>query len=122
MTFFFCIYKKTNYSKFLKKQNYNILHWYYINLIQSSRYFEISKQFDFLKKLILNEGQNNSLLLLKKINLRNNEDFVNLIPTKNNQIENSVISYFRNTIKPENASKTDYMIFDNLSMKIKKKI
>ncbi len=122
MRFFFCCYKKSNYSNYLKKQSYNILDWYYINLIQSSKYFEISKQFDFLKKLILNEGQNNSLFLLKKINLRKNEDIVNIINTKNNEIENSVISYFRNIISPENASKTDYMIFDNLSMKIKNKI
>ena len=122
MKFFFCCYKKSNFSKFLKKQSYNILDWYYINLIQSSRYFEISKQFDFVKKLILNKGQNNSLLLLKKINLRKNEDIINFIPTNNNEIENSVISYFRNVIRPENASKIDYVIFDNLSMKIKNKI
>ena len=99
-----------------------ILHWYYINLIQTNRYLEMSKQFDFIKKLILNDNQNNSLLLLKKINLRNSDERIRLIPTKTNELENSVVSYFRNAIKPETFSKTDYLIFENLSEKIKKKI
>ena len=59
-----------------------ILHWYYINLIQTNRYLEISKQFDFIKKLILNDNQNNSLLLLKKINLRNSDERIRYIINK----------------------------------------
>ena len=99
-----------------------ILHWYYINLIQTNKYLEMSKQFDFIKKLILNDNQNNSLLLLKKINLRNSDERIRLIPSKDNELENSVVSYFRNAIKPEALTKTDYLIFENLSEKIKKKI
>ncbi len=80
----------------------------------------MSKQFDFIKKLILNDNRNN--ILLKKINLRNSDERIKLIPTKTNELENSVVSYFRNAIKPETLSKTDYLIFENLSEKIKKKI
>ncbi len=107
----------------MKKRNYNILYLYYINLIQSKRYFEIIKQFDFVKKIILNEEQNNSLLFLKKINLRNNDDKINLVSTKNNDdIEKSVVSYFRNIIRNEGVSKNDYLIFQNLNEEIKDKI
>ena len=95
---------------------------YYITLIQSNRYLGIIKQFEFIKKILLNEGQNNSLLLLKKLNLRNKEDRVNIITNKNKKIENSVISYFRNIIGNGSVSKTDYLIFKNLSNKIKNKI
>lgn len=95
---------------------------YYITLIQSNRYLGIIKQFEFIKKILLNEGQNNSLLLLKKLNLRNKEDRVNIITNKNKKIENSVISYFRNIIENGSVSKTDYLIFKNLSNKIKNKI
>ena len=123
MSFFFCCYsRKINYSNFVKKQSYKILDLYYINLIQSSRYLEIIKQFDFIKKIILNEEQNNSLLLLKKMNLKNKEDRVNILLTKNNKIENSVLSYFRKIIEDENVSKNDYLIFKNLSDEIKNKI
>ena len=123
MSFFFCCYsRKINYSNFVKKRSYKILDLYYINLIQSSRYLEIIKQFDFIKKIILNEEQNNSLLLLKKMNLKNKEDRVNILLTKNNKIENSVLSYFRKIIEDENVSKNDYLIFKNLSDEIKNKI
>ena len=123
MIFCFCFYsRKTNYANFVKKRSYQILDFYYINLIQSSRYLEMIKQFDFIKKVILNEEQINSLLFLKKINLKNKEDRVNLILTKNNKMENSVISYYRNVIVNENVSKTDYFIFKNLSDEIKNKI
>ena len=106
----------------MKIRSYNILDLYYINLIQLNRYLSIVKQFDFIKKIILNEVQNNSLLFLKKINLKNKEDRLNIILNKNTQIENSVISYFRNIIENECISKTDYLIFNNLSDETKNKI
>ena len=62
------------------------------------------------------------MLLLKKLNLRNKEDRVNIIINKNKKIENSFISYFRNIIENGSVSKTDYLIFKNLSNKIKNKI
>jgi hypothetical protein len=120
--FFYCYSRKNNPSKFFRKLSYNILDLYYITLIQSNRYLGIIKQFEFIKKILLNEGQNNSLLLLKKLNLRNKEDRVSIIINKNKKIENSVISYFRNIIGNGSVSKTDYLIFKNLSNEIKNKI
>ena len=120
MNLFFCCNKR--FSKFFKKENSSLLHWYYIYLIQSSRYIEMIKQFDFIKKLLLNEGQMNSLLVLKKINLKIEEEKENLITIKNNDVENSVVNYFKNIIKSDRITKTDSFIFENLSEKIKKKI
>ena len=120
MNLFFCCNKR--FSKFFKKENSSLLHWYYIYLIQSSRYIEMMKQFDFIKKLLLNEGQMNSLLVLKKINLKIEEEKENLITIKNNDVENSVVNYFKNIIKSDRITKTDSFIFENLSEKIKKKI
>ena len=56
------------------------------------------------------------------MNLKNKEDRVNILLTKNNKIENSVLSYFRKIIEDENVSKNDYLIFKNLSDEIKNKI
>ena len=120
MNLFFCCNKR--FSKFFKKENSSLLHWYYIYLIQSSRYIEMMKQFDFIKKLLLNESQMNSLLVLKKINLKIEEEKENLITIKNNDVENSVVNYFKNIIKSDRITKTDSFIFENLSEKIKKKI
>jgi len=123
ITFLLCCFSKNrNYLTLLKIRSYNILDLYFINLIQLNRYLSIVKQFDFIKKIILNEVQNNSLLFLKKINLKNKEDRLNIILNKNTQIENSVISYFRNIIENECISKTDYLIFNNLSDETKNKI
>ena len=80
------------------------------------------KQFDFIKKLLLNEGQMNSLLFLQKINLKNEEEKDNLITIKNNDVENSVVNYFKNIIRTDHITKTDSFIFDNLSEKVKNKI
>ena len=80
------------------------------------------KQFEFIKKLLLNYGQINSLFFLKKINLKNEDEKENLIAIKNNNVENAVINYFKNVIKNVNISKTDSFIFDNLSEKIKIKL
>ncbi len=120
MNLFFCCNKR--FSKYFKKENSSLLHWYYIYLIQSSRYIEMMKQFDFIKKLLLNEGQMNSLLFLKKINLKNEEEKDNLITIKNNDVENSVVNYFKNIIRTDHITKTDSFIFDNLSEKVKNKI
>ena len=80
------------------------------------------KQFEFIKKLLLNYGQINSLFFLKKINLKNEDEKENLITIKNNNVENSVVNYFKNVIRNGNISKTDSFIYENLSEKIKNKI
>ena len=118
----FCCYSNKRFSRIFNTQNSTLLHWYYVYLVQSSRYLEMVKQFEFMKKLLLNEGQINSLLLLKKINLKNEEERDNLITIKNNDVENSVVSYFKNIIKNDNISKTDIFIFENLNKKVKNKI
>ena len=50
------------------------------------------------------------------------EEKENLITIKNNDVENSVVNYFKNIIKSDRITKTDSFIFENLSEKIKKKI
>ena len=117
--FFFC-YNKKLYNKIFKNKNSNIIHWYYIHLMQTDRYLELYKQFEFLKKLLLNEGQICSLEFLKKIDLNNEEEKEILMSIKKNKYENIVISYFRNIIKSGNFSPNDSFIYDNLSDKIKK--
>jgi hypothetical protein len=91
-----------------------------MHLMQTDRYFELIKQFDFLKKILLNEGQINSLEFLKKIDLKNEEEKDNLLFIKKHNIENIVISYFREALKSGNISRSDAYIYDNLSDKIKK--
>ena len=122
MSLFYCCYSKRRLTNYFKTENSSLLHWYYVYLIQSSRYIEMVKQFDFIKKLLLNEGQINSLLLLKKINLKIEEERENLITIKNNDVENTVVNYFKNLIKSEYITKTDTFIFENLSEKVKNKI
>ena len=122
MSLFYCCYSKRRLTNYFKTENSSLLHWYYVYLIQYSRYIEMVKQFDFIKKLLLNEGQINSLLLLKKINLKIEEERENLITIKNNDVENTVVNYFKNLIKSEYITKTDSFIFENLSEKVKNKI
>ena len=117
--FFFC-YNKKLYTKIFKNKDSNIIHWFYIHLMQADRYLEMNKQFDFLKKLLLNEGQICSLEFLKKIDLNNEDEKDLLMSIKENKYEKIVISYFRSIIKSGNFSQTDSFIFDNLSDKIKK--
>ena len=122
MNLIFCCISKKKLSKNFNTKNSNLYHWYYIYLIQSHRYLDMLKQFEFIKKLLLNYGQINSLFFLKKINLKNEDEKENLIAIKNNNVENAVINYFKNVIKNVNISKTDSFIFDNLSEKIKIKL
>ena len=61
----FSPYKKIK-SKFL---NYILFDWYYVHLIKYQKYLNLVKQFEFLKKVILNEGQIKSLSFGKKINM-----------------------------------------------------
>ena len=118
---FSCCYKKNTNSK---NNTLSLLNWYYIYLIQSERYLEIVKEFDFIKKLILNNQQNRSLLFLKKININDENEKENLINIKDNNFENSVISYFNDLLKRANSniSRTDWFIMENLSDNLKKNI
>ena len=120
MYIFFCCYNQKLYHKIFKTKNSHLIHWYYMHLMQTDRYFELIKQFDFLKKILLNEGQINSLEFLKKIDLKNEEEKDNLLFIKKHNIENIVISYFREALKSGNISRSDAFIYDNLSDKIKK--
>jgi hypothetical protein len=120
MYIFFCCYNQKLYHKIFKTKNSHLIHWYYMHLMQTDRYFELIKQFDFLKKILLNEGQINSLEFLKKIDLKNEEEKDNLLFIKKHNIENIVISYFRQALKSGNISRSDAFIYDNLSDKIKK--
>ena len=116
----FCCYSNKRFSRIFNTQNSTLLHWYYVYLVQSSRYLEMVKQFEFMKKLLLNEGQICSLEFLKKIDLNNEDEKDLLMSIKENKYEKIVISYFRSIIKSGNFSQTDSFIFDNLSDKIKK--
>ena len=120
MYIFFCCYNRKLYNKIFKNKNSNIIHWFYIHLMQTERYLDLNKQFDFLKKILLNEGQICSLEFLKKIDLNNEDEKDYLLSIKRNKYENIVISYFRNIIKSGKFSKSDIFIYDNLSDKIKK--
>ena len=122
MNLMFCCFTKKKFAKTFNTKNSNLFHWYYIYLIQLHRYLEMLKQFEFIKKLLLNYGQINSLFFLKKINLKNEDEKENLITIKNNNVENSVVNYFKNVIRNINISKTDSFIYENLSENIKNKI
>ena len=96
---------------------------YYIHLIEVNRYLRILQEIDFIKKLLLNQNQINSLMFLKKINLNSleerktffeNNDFINM--------ENNVISYYKSILNSLNISKIDKMLYENLSDRIKNKI
>ena len=117
--FFFC-YDKKLYNKIFKNKNSNIIHWYYMHLVQTDRYLELIKQFDFIKRILLNEAQVNSLEFLKKIDLKNENERENLLFIKKNNIENIVINYFRDILKSGDVSRSDAFIYDNLNEKIKK--
>jgi hypothetical protein len=116
---FCCAFNKKKFPKYL---NYNLLNHYYIHLIQYQRYLELVKHFEFIKKLLLNEGQTKSLLFIKKIDFNNEEEKESLLNCKNNENENSVVNYFNEQFKNSNFSKIDFFILDNLSENIKKKM
>ena len=97
----------------------DLLHWYYINLIDANRYLRIVKEMDFIKKLILNKEQIKSLVFLRKINFYNYEERNNLFQTTNPQ---SVISYFKNAFNTLSISEHDKIIYENLSDDIKNKV
>ena len=117
--FFFC-YNKKLYDKISRNKNSNIIHWYYLHLVQTDRYLELIKQFEFIKKILLNEAQVNSLEFLKKIDLKNEHERENLLFIKKNNIENIVINYFRDLLKSGDVSRSDAFIYDNLNENIKK--
>ena len=101
----------------------NLLHHYYIKLIQINRYLRIINELEFIKQLLLNENQIQSLMFLKKINLKKHEDRNKLLEFKNNEnIESNVISYYQMVYKSLNISKIDNLILNNLCEKIKNKI
>ena len=114
------------YTCFIKrfyKQYSGLLKWYYFNLLEINSYVRYLKEFDFLKKIILNEYQVNCLLFLKKINLNNMDELKNLNDLKNKiNIENKVISYYNEILKNVHLTKIDTLIYDNLSEKVKSKI
>ena len=91
-----------------------------MHLVQTDRYLELIKQFDFIKRILLNEAQVNSLEFLKKIDLKNENERENLLFIKKNNIENIVINYFRDILKSGDVSRSDAFIYDNLNEKIKK--
>ena len=100
-----------------------LLHHYYIKLIQINRYLKIINELEFIKQILFNENQIQSLMFLKKINLKKNEDRNKLLEFKNNEnIESNVISYYQKVYKSLNISKIDNIIFNNLCDKIKNKI
>ena len=107
----------------IHKQYSGFLKWYYYYLLEINSYVRNIKEFDFLKKIILNEYQINCLMYLKKINLNNMDELKYLNELKNNiNLENKVVSYYNEILKNVNGSKIDNMLYDNLSEKIKCKI
>ena len=113
----------TCFINIFHKQYSGLLKWYYFNLLEINSYVRYLKEFDFLKKIILNEYQVNCLMYLKKINLNNMDELKYLNDLKNNiNLESKVISYYNELLKNVNFTKIDTMIYDNLSEKIKCKI
>ena len=122
MYFLVCCYNKQFYSRYFNKKNASLFHWYYIYLMQFNRYLEIMKQFDFIKKIILNDNQIYSLLFLKKIDLKNEKERDKLMSIRFNINENTVINYFKNLFKIGNVKGDDLFIYENLDERIQKSI
>ena len=78
-----------------------LLHWYYIYLMQFNRYLELMKQFEIIKKLLLNEYQIKSLLLLKKLDLKDEKERDRLMSLRYDDNENNVINYFKKYLNKE---------------------
>ena len=120
---FFCCTNKTNYNKYFNVKHANLLQFYYITLIQINRYLKTMKEFDFLKKILLNNYQIKSLNFLKRINLTNENERNYFIENRNSpNIENYVIDYFKSLIALNDFSKIDKLIISNLSEDFKNKI
>ena len=101
----------------------NLLQYYYIQLIQINRYLKIIQDFDFLKKLFLNNYQIKSLYFLKRINLTNEKERNSFIENSNSpNIDDYVIQYFKSLLSLNDLSKIDKLILSNLSEEIKNKI
>ena len=122
MYFLVCCNNKKFYSKYFNEKNASILHWYYIYLMQFNRYLELMKQFEIIKKLLLNEYQIKSLLLLKKLDLKDEKERDRLMSLRYDDNENNVIRYFKRIFKQGNVDKYDLFIYQNLNEKIQKNI
>ena len=122
MYFLVCCSNKKFYSKYFNERNASILHWYYIYLMQFNRYLELVKQFEIIKKLLLNEYQIKSLLLLKKLDLKDEKERDRLMSLRYGDNENQVIKYFKRIFKQGNIDKYDLFIYENLNEDIQKKI
>ena len=66
---FFCCSNRKNYKQYFNIKHANLLQYYYIKLIQINRYLKNVQEFDFLKKIFLNNYQIKSLFFLRRINL-----------------------------------------------------
>ena len=120
---FFCCSNKKNYTQYINVKHAHLLQYYYIKLIQINRYLRNVQEFDFLKKIFLNNHQIKSLFFLKRINLTNRKERDEILENKNSPyIENNIIDYFKNQISLNNLSKIDKLILNNLSDHIKEKI
>ena len=122
MYFLVCYNNKKFYSKYFNQKNASILHWYFIYLMQFNRYLELMKQFEIIKKLLLNEYQIKSLLLLKKLDLKDEKERDRLMSLRYDDNENTVIRYFKRIFKQGNVDKYDLFIYQNLNEKIQKNI
>ena len=122
MYFLVCCNNKKFYSKYFNEKNASILHWYYIYLMQFNRYLELMKQFEIIKKLLLNEYQIKSLLLLKKLDLKDEKERDRLMSLRYGDNENYVIHYFKKVFKQGNIDKYDFFIYQNLNEEVQKNI
>ena len=101
----------------------NLLHHYYIKLIQINRYLKIIQEYDFLKKAFLNSYQIKSLNFLRRINLTNKLERERITDDKNIlNAEENVIDYFKTQISLNTLSKFDKFLLLNLNENIKNKI
>ena len=122
MYFLVCCNNKKFYSKYFNQKNASILHWYFIYLMQFNRYLELMKQFEIIKKLLLNEYQIKSLLLLKKLDLKDEKERDRLMSLRYGDNENYVIHYFKKVFKQGNIDKYDFFIYQNLNEEVQKNI
>ena len=120
---FFCCSNRKNYKQYFNIKHANLLQYYYIKLIQINRYLKNVQEFDFLKKIFLNNYQIKSLFFLRRINLTKKKERNEVLENKNSpHIESNIIEYFKNKISLNNLSKIDKLILYNLSEHIKEKI
>jgi len=121
-TYLFC--KKNNNNRHSYKI-YDILNSYINNRIDIICYLEYLDYFDKFKYFCFNESQQISFEFFKKPNIYTNNDLEKLKKKPLNYCtrnKEKIVSYYTNLFENEGQTKTDEIIFENLSYDIKENI